>query len=100
MATLLRVDPFKTHMIVAKVTQRLRHISSSLTVALLLHAGCCRQADPKQLGTTAVPAKLLPPEWRRYAGMTGKLTWPLDSGSVHHLLATVDREEARKQVGG
>jgi hypothetical protein len=47
-----------------------------------------------------VASKLLPPDWRRYAGITGRVTVPLDGGSMHHFLCAVDNEEARKQVGG
>jgi hypothetical protein len=47
-----------------------------------------------------VASKLLPPEWRRYAGISGRVTVPLDGGSMHHFLCAVDNEEARKQVGG
>jgi hypothetical protein len=60
----------------------------------------CAQADHKQLGSTGVPSKLLPPDWRRYAGVTGRVTVPLDGGSMHHFLCAVDNEEARKQVRG
>jgi hypothetical protein len=59
----------------------------------------CVQADARQLGSTGVASRLLPAEWRRYAGVTGKVTVPLDGGSMHHFLSHVDSEEARKQVG-
>ncbi len=57
------------------------------------------QSDPRQLGTTTIPATVLPPTWRVLA-RGGRLTLPLDGPNLHSFLTGVGNEEARKMVGG
>lgn len=44
-----------------------------------------------------LPGSNLSSWWGR-AGRLGGVTVPLDTGSIHHFLATTDNEDARRQV--